>query len=114
MNLISSYIIAGSAAGIITGLFGTGGGMIFIPVLSFLRKDSSPFKLSVAVMFPICAITAYLSFTKSAFDVSAFLPYLLGGAAGGLLSTKVKVSTVILHIIFGGFLVWGGIRFLCS
>lgn len=110
------YIIAGSCAGIVTGILGTGGGLILVPLLSILCRlpDSVLFPCSLAIMFPICITT--LIAAKAVVTPDVFLPYLLGGVAGGFLAAALRnrIPTLWLHRVFGIFILWGGIRFLCS
>ena len=48
------FVLAGGAAGSVTGLFGAGGGMVLVPLLTIapgLRKESV-FPTSVAIILP--------------------------------------------------------------
>lgn len=52
--------IAGGAAGLANGLFGGGGGMVFLPILSRWGnlKSRQLYATCVAVIFPVCAVSA--------------------------------------------------------
>lgn len=117
-NKTVSYMIAGTAAGAVSGFFGTGGGLLLVPLLSRLVKtdDQQLFPSSLSIMLPLC-ITALLSqILRSPFPWKDSLPYLAGsipgGIAAGLLSRKIP--TIWLHRILGIFILAGGIRFLCK
>ena len=108
-------ILAGCGAGIVNGLFGAGGGMILVPLLSKVGKlnESELFPASVAVILPICLVS--LSVSHTTLPWASALPYLIGsifgGVAAGLWGKKIPV--LWLHRILGAFILWGGIRYLC-
>ena len=49
-------ILAGIGAGVINGLFGAGGGMVLVPLLTLLTdiSDRNVFSTSVCMILPIC------------------------------------------------------------
>ena len=104
---------AGLAAGCITGLFGGGGGMVLVPLLTLLTplKEQEIFPASIAIIFPICIAALVMSQTV---DIPSALPYLPGSLAGGILAGKFgqKFPVVWLHRILGILILWGGLRYL--
>lgn len=110
-------LICGAAAGTVTGLFGTGGGMVLVPLLSLLTdiREDALFPTSLAVMLPVCTVTLAASALRGPLPWAEALPYLTGSAAGGLAAGLWgrKVPTVWLHRILGCLVLWGGIRYLC-
>ena len=107
--------VAGAAAGLANGLFGGGGGMVFIPVMSRSSlKGQSLYATCVAVIFPICAVSAAIYLWRADLSLKTALPYLLGGLAGGILGGKLygKVSAKWLKRLFAAFLFYGGVRYL--
>ncbi len=119
--MIRSYwrpAMCGSAAGIINGLLGAGGGMILIPLLSILvkPKEETLFPTSVCVMLPICLISLAMTgiYTGSLPWLQA-LPYLFGSALGGIIAGifAKKIPTLYLHKGLGILIIWGGVRYLC-
>ena len=109
--------LSGAAAGTVNGLFGAGGGMVLVPLLTYLTdlKDEEVFPASVSVILPICLVSLLTSFQKGVLDWGAALPYLIGSAAGGVLAGLFgrRVPAVWLHRILGVLILWGGIRNLC-
>ena len=108
--------IAGAAAGLANGLFGGGGGMVFVPVLA-QWGNLPPQKLyatCVGVIFPVCGVSAGIYLMQGSVSFSQALPYLLGGLAGGWLGGKLygKVSPCVLKWLFAGFLFYGGVKYL--
>lgn len=107
--------IAGAGAGLANGLFGGGGGMVFIPLMSRSRlKSQQLYATCVAVIFPVCAVSAAVHFWRAELSVMEALPYLLGGLAGGFVGGKLygKVSAKWLKWIFAAFLFYGGVKYL--
>ena len=107
--------LGGAAAGLINGLFGGGGGMVLLPALHRCGvEEKSAFATCVAIILPLCALSAALYVWRTGVDLSAALPYLLGGLAGGAVGGRwmKRVSTVWLRRIFALFTLYGGVRYL--
>ena len=108
--------LAGGAAGLINGLFGGGGGMVFLPLMSreatLTRRQL--FATCVGVILPICIVSAAVYFLRSGLSLLTALPSLLGGLAGGFLGGKLygKISTTLLKWIFAAFLFYAGVSYL--
>ena len=77
---------AGAAAGLANGLFGGGGGMVFLPILSrFGRLDQRKlYATCVGVIFPVCLVSAAIYVWRGGVSLGTALPYLAGGAFGRL------------------------------
>lgn len=110
------YRIAGALAGAVNGLFGGGGG---IPLLVLLTKwarleEKTAFASCVAVIFPICAVSAAVLFLRGGFPIAHALPYLAGGLAGGFLGGRLfrDIPNVWLRRVFALFLLYGAYRYL--
>ena len=110
-------LLSGAAAGIANGLFGAGGGMLLVPLLS-TSKDLEPeevFPASVAIIFPICIVSLSIGASGIGLLWKDALPFLIGGAIGGFTVgfADGKIPTLWLHRLLGGMFLWGGIRYLC-
>ena len=109
--------LAGFCAGAVNGLFGAGGGMVLVPLLSLLTdiSDDNIFPTSISVILPICLVSLAVTAYSGTIPWSAALPYMLGSAAGGVLSGTLgkKIPAVWLHRLLGIMILWGGIRYLC-
>lgn len=108
------YALAGAAAGLVNGFFGGGGGAILVPLLTRACRleQRRAFATSVAVILPLCALSALLYVFRGGLEFQAALPYLLGGALGGFLGGKL-FRGVKLHWLrrgFGLLLIYGGAR----
>ena len=108
--------IAGALAGLANGVFGGGGGMVFVPILSRFGalEGRKVYATCVGVIFPVCAVSAAVHLFRGGVSLWEALPYLLGGAAGGFLGGKLygKVSTKLLKWLFAAFLFYAGVRYL--
>ncbi len=103
---------AGAAAGVVNGLFGGGGG---IPLVLLLRKwagleEKAAFATCVAIILPVCLVSAGVYFLRSALPLREALPYLAGGLIGGRLFKNVPNTW--LRRIFALFLLYGAARYL--
>ena len=118
MNEKKALILCGLAAGAVNGLFGAGGGMVLVPLLTLLT-DLPPeqiFPTSVSMILPICGVSLLARvLLAGTLPFGTALPYLLGGIAGGALSVVLekRIPVTWLHRVFGILVLWGGIRYLC-
>ena len=110
-------IAAGLGAGTVNGLFGAGGGMVLVPLLSLLMdlEDEEIFASSLAIILPICVVSLAVTAAIGTLAWREALPYLIGSAAGGwaagLWGKKIPVKW--LHRGLGLLIIWGGVRYLC-
>lgn len=117
MKKYIGIIIAGLCAGVVNGIFGAGGGMVLVPLLSLLAQleEDQLFPCSVSMILPICLVSLSQRLFTTEINWSATLPYLLGSIAGGLAAGLwgKRIPTLWLHRILGILVLWGGIRYLC-
>ena len=109
-------LATGALAGLANGFFGAGGGLFLVPLLSGWAKleQRRAFATSVAIILPLSVVSVAVYFYKGDFSLMENLPYLLGGAAGGVIAGKVfgKVNMLWLRRIFGVLILYGGVRAL--
>jgi uncharacterized membrane protein YfcA len=107
---------AGAAAGLVNGFFGAGGGMVLVPLLIRLGRldDRSAFSSAIAVILPLCAVSLAVYALHASLPAREALPYLLGGAGGGVLAGLLfrKVPVRALHLGLGALIIYGGARLL--
>lgn len=109
-------MIAGFSAGAVTGLFGTGGGMVLVPLLRFGKAvpEEEVFGSSVAIILPVCVVTLVSTAVSQPIPWQAAFPYMLGSLAGGVGAGLLghRIPTSWLHRFLGVLILWGGIRYL--
>ena len=116
MNLPSTVflLLIGIVAGLASGLFGIGGGVLIVPGLVFLLGFSqhAATGTSLAILLPPVGIAAVLEYyrhgnvdLKAAFIVAAAL--LVGAWLGALLANHIKDE--YLRLAFGVFVVGLGL-----
>ena len=114
-NKKTGLMLAGLCAGAVNGLFGGGGGMVLIPLLTHTKAlpEDQMFPSSVAIILPICIVSLLLS---GGFDFMETIPYLAGSVTGGILAGLLgkKIPVLWLHRGLGVLILWGGIRYLCN
>lgn len=116
MKITAKYAVTGALAGLANGFFGSGGGLFLVPLLTKWTglPQRRSFATSVAIILPLSVVSAVIYFMKGAVDFSSALPFLLGGAIGGLISGRIfqKIPLTLLRRIFGLLILYGGVRAL--
>lgn len=110
--------VAGGLAGVANGFFGGGGGMVLVPLLTGRcgLDQRRAFATSVAIILPLCVLSSVIYFFRGGLDLSAALPYLLGGLAGGWIGGRVfrKLNMDWLRRAFALLILYGGVRSLLA
>ena len=116
MKKLWTFVAVGMCAGTLNGLFGTGGGMVLVPLLSTVTDlpEDQLFPSSIAILFPVCLISLLFSQGWEQFSLSVAAPYLIGSLIGGICAGLwgKKIPSIWLHRILGCMILWGGIRYL--
>lgn len=109
-------VLAGAAAGIVNGFFGGGGGMILVPFL--VRRCSlsyrQAFATSMAIILPLCTLSAVIYFLRGGLEFAIALPYLAGGFIGGWIGGRAfkRLNMIWLRRVFALLIIYGGIKAL--
>ena len=110
----AKYAVTGALAGVANGFFGAGGGLFLVPLLVYWcgLEERRAFATSVAVIFPLSALSAVLYWMQGGLAFAAAWPYLLGGVLGGWVAGRVfhRIDMVWLRRAFGLLLLYGGVR----
>ncbi len=108
-------IIFGFLIGLINGFLGAGGGMIAVPALKqsgFSQKEAH--ENAIAVILPLTILSAALYLYRGSVTLTDALPFIPSGLVGAIVGTFLmkKISNIWLSRIFGGFMIFAGIRML--
>lgn len=115
MYVIKKMII-GMGAGLISGFFGAGGGMILVPAFTyFLNMDEKSSRAtSVFSILPMVVTTGLVYMRQDFIDWNIGIKCAIGGAIGGYLGAKLlkKLSNNVLKILFTIFLSYVSIKMI--
>ena len=105
-------MLCGACAGLVSGFFGAGGGMVLVPLLGKFcdLKDREVFPASLGIMVPVCLVSLF----RGPLPWREAMPYLAGSLAGGLISARIRIPVLWLHRILGLLILLGGGRMLWS
>jgi uncharacterized protein len=113
------YLLLGLFVGALSGVVGTGGGILIVPVLVFgfhMSQHKAQGTSMGALLAPIGALAFWEYYKAGNVDLKAALliavGFLIGGYFGGLWAQRI--SAIVLQRVFGGLLVLIGIRFLIA
>ncbi len=87
--------------------------MIAVPVLKKLgMNQKTAHANAVAVIMPVAAVGAIMYAKHGYLDWSVVWPFLPTGLVGSVTATWLlkKISPLYLRLIFGGFMIWAGVR----
>ena len=103
-------ILIGLFAGIISGLFSTGGGLILVPAfLYFLKMDAfSARATSIMCILPMVITTSFFYAKNQYIDWKMGILCAIGGVIGSFFGSKIlnKIPNYILKILFSIFLLY--------
>ena len=107
-------MVIGSLAGAANGLFGAGGGLFVVPLLTgWLHMDQrKAFATSLGIILPLTVVSLVVYGFRGGLDVLTAIPYLLGGLVGGYIGGKCfhRIPLIWLRRIFGVLILYGGVR----
>ena len=102
--------------GAINGFVGTGGGIIYVFMLSFLtnndKRDNFATSLFSMIFISLVGISAYfragsVDFNQISGDI---LPSILGGLLCAILTSKLKIRW--LNLLFGILVIYSGVKMI--
>lgn len=115
---VGRLLTTGAAAGLLNGLFGAGAGMVLVPLLTRWcgLKTRTACATSVAIVTPLCLISAIVfRITGGTFPKEALwycLGGLIGGTASGLILGRIPVQWLLR--LFGALMILAGLRMVCT
>lgn len=113
---VKQYILCGMLIGIVNGLFGGGGGMIAVPVLTGLLgyPQKQAHATAIAIIAPVCAVSAIWYIVGGFAKAAVVIPAALGNAAGGVLGAKLlgRLPVIVVQACFVAVMLAAGIRMM--
>ena len=109
------YILIGVAAGVLSGLFGIGGGVVIVPALLLLARMSPLTATGTslgALLLPVGALGAWEYYRKGQLDLRIALLLAVGLFFGAFFGARLAhmLTPVVLKRSFAVFLVLIAIR----
>ena len=116
MKNISKKIIIGLLAGIVSGLFSTGGGMIVVPAFIYLlnMEDKKARGTSIFCILPMVITSGIFYYRSNYIDWNISILCAIGGMIGGYIGAKIlkKIPVQYLKIVFTIFLIYASYKML--
>lgn len=107
-------IIIGLFAGIISGLFTSGGGLILVPAFIYLLKmeDRKARGTAILCILPMVLTSSIFYYKQNNVDISLVIKCAVGGIIGGIIGAKLlnKIPIIYIKILFTLFLLYIGIK----
>lgn len=108
--------VCGLAVGTVNGLFGAGGGMLAVPVLTFAAGlgEKKAHATAIAVILPLCLVSTVVYAVRGTFDYSVLPPTIAGVLIGGLTGAVAlkKLSAPVLNFLFYGLMLFAGVKMM--
>lgn len=108
--------LIGIVAGIICGLFASGGGLILVPAFIYLLKmeDKKARGTAVLCILPMVFTSSIFYYKDKFIDWKIGVMCALGGIIGGVIGAKLlkKIPTKYIRILFTFFLLYVAIKML--
>ena len=105
----------GLAAGLVNGLFGSGGGTLVVPALVFLLNvdDHKAHATAISIILPLSIVSVLIYYRHNIVKLNIAFIVALGGMLGSFLGAKLlnKVPVNILRKIFGSL---NFLSYVCS
>ena len=109
-------ILIGLIAGVISGYFSTGGGMILVPAFIYILKKEPTIARATSVfcILPMVLASSFFYYRNDYIDWNLSVMCAIGGAIGGYLGAKLlgKIPEYILKVLFIVFLIYASYNFI--
>lgn len=109
-------VIIGFFTGFINGIFGSGGGTIIVPALTYKLEieDHKSHATAIAIILPLSIISTIIYAKNNAIDFSIAYKVIIGGTIGSYIGARLlnKIPSSLLRKIFGIFLIIAAVRMI--
>ena len=110
--------IIGIIAGVISGFFSSGGGLILVPAFIYLLNLDDRKSRGTAIMciLPMVITSSIFYYRENFINWKVAILCAIGGVIGGITGSKLlkKLPTIYVKIFFTIFLLYVGIKMLIS
>ena len=110
-QLVFKRAFCGVAVGLANGLFGGGGGMLAVPLLTKTGyEEKTAHATAILVIFPVSLFSFLFYFWQGFYDFSVLIPTAVGVTAGGFLGAYFldKLPIKFVRFIFAVLQVFAG------
>ncbi len=109
-------VLIGILAGIVSGLFSTGGGMILVPAFIYLLnlEDTKARGTSVFCILPMVITSSFFYYKGNYIEWNVAIMCAIGGAIGGYIGAKLlkRLPEKVLKVAFTIFLIYASFKML--
>lgn len=109
-------ILTGIIAGLINGIFGGGGGMVVVPLLTHILDlpPQNAHATALLIILPLSIVSGLFYAAFGTFNLNVGVPVLIGVSLGGAVGALLlkKISSKWLVIIFSLVMIFAGARML--
>ncbi len=108
-------VLGGLGLGAVNGLFGGGGGMVAVPLLSALGYgEKQSHATAILIIAPVCAVSVLTYVFNGFIRADVIIPAAIGNVAGGLLGALAlgKLPKFWVQAAFIAVMLSAGVRML--
>ena len=109
-------VTAGALTGTVNGIFGGGGGMVAVPLLSKMLgyEEKQSHATAIFVIAPVCLASAIVYILNGYASLDVIIPTAVGTVAGGFIGAYAlsKFSSSTVNYIFLAIMFIAGVRML--
>ncbi|WZL74580.1 sulfite exporter TauE/SafE family protein [Clostridiaceae bacterium 35-E11] len=107
-------VLLGFIAGVVNGLFGSGGGTLLVPGMFFLLgiSEHKSHATAISIILPLALVSSFIYIRHGIIVWDVTLKIVLGGIIGGYIGANLlpKIPEGILRKIFAVFMIVAALR----
>lgn len=110
------YLLIGFLAGIVSGFFGAGGGMILVPFMTLIMKETEVKSRATTILciFFMVLVSSFFYYKQESVDWYLAIKCSIGGIIGGIIGSKllINLDKKILKMFFIILLIYSGVKMI--